>query len=61
MCRVLKVSRMGYHNHISHKKSNREITNQIILEEIVSIFDKSKKTYGSPRIAILRPLHKTQN
>ena len=53
MCRVLKVTRTGYYCHIGHKRSNREITNEIILEEIINIFDKSKKTYGSPRISIL--------
>ena len=37
MCRVLKVTRTGYYCHIGHKRSNREITNEIILEEIINI------------------------
>ena len=53
MCRVLKVTRTGYYCHIGHKRSNREITNEIILEEIINIFDKSKKTMSSLFIPIL--------
>ncbi len=50
MCKVFVVSRSGYYKYINKSESLREIENIQILKEIRSIFEASKKTYGSPRI-----------
>jgi len=50
MCQVLKVSRSGYYHWIHRSPSKRAIEEQHILDNIRPIFEKSKQTYGSPRI-----------
>jgi transposase InsO family protein len=50
MCRVLKVSRTGYYRWLKEPVSQRKIQDEIIKEEIENIYNKSRKTYGSPRI-----------
>jgi len=50
MCDVLEVSRSGYHKWLNRKLSYRAIENQKILEIILSYYNKSKGTYGLPRI-----------
>lgn len=50
MCEILKVSRSGYHNYVKRKGSQRQIENQIILEQINKIFNQNHCVYGSPRI-----------
>ncbi|WP_406678369.1 IS3 family transposase [Moorella sp. ACPs] len=50
MCRVLKVSRTGYYRWLKRPVSQRRIQDEIIKEQIVNIYNKSRKTYGSPRI-----------
>ncbi|MGI9951025.1 hypothetical protein V3F56_01595 [Moorellaceae bacterium AZ2] len=49
MCRVLKVSRTGYYRWLKRPVSQRRSQDEIIKEQIVSIYNKSRKTYGSPR------------
>lgn len=50
MCRVLEISRSGYHDWVHRDKSLREIEDSRLLEKIEEIFKASKKTYGSRRI-----------
>ena len=50
MCRVLKVSRTGYYCWLKRPVSQRRIQDEIVKEQIVNIYNKSRKTYGSPRI-----------
>jgi len=50
LCEVLKVSPSGYHKWLKKKVSKREIENQRILEIIWFYHNKSKRTYGLPRI-----------
>ena len=50
MCRVLKVSRSGYHDWLHRKKSDRKIKDSLLLEKIKEAFKASGKTYGSRRV-----------
>lgn len=50
VCEVLQVSQSGYHKWLKKKISFRTIENQRILEIIRFHPNKSKATYGLPRI-----------
>lgn len=50
MCRVLQVSRSGYYAWLKKPRSKRVIENERFLFNIRVFFNKSKGTYGSPRI-----------
>ncbi|MFZ2322074.1 MAG: IS3 family transposase [Ignavibacteriaceae bacterium] len=50
VCGVLQVSPSGYHKWLKHRISFRAVENQRILEIIKSHHNKSKATYGLPRI-----------
>jgi putative transposase len=50
MCRALEVSRSGYYAWCGHPESKRDLENRGLLERIRSVFKKSRKTYGSPRV-----------
>lgn len=50
VCEVLQVSSSGYHKWLKKKVSFRAIENQRILEVIRLHYNKSKATYGLPRI-----------
>ena len=50
MCKMLKVSRSGYYAWESRRLSNRQRMNEELLESILEVYKKSRKTYGSPRI-----------
>tara|TARA_B110000014_G_C20054538_1_gene548761 strand:+ start:402 stop:1250 length:849 start_codon:yes stop_codon:yes gene_type:complete len=50
MCRVLNVSPSSYYSSLTRSLSKRALFNEFLLKEIKSIFDLSKKTYGSPRV-----------
>ena len=50
MCKVLNVSRSGYHNYVKRRYIRRENDEIIILEKIKEIHKKSRELYGSPRI-----------
>ncbi|WXJ94324.1 IS3 family transposase ISCce3 [Neomoorella carbonis] len=50
MCRVLKVSWTGYYRWLKRPVSQRRIQDEIIKEQIVNIYNKTRKTYGSPRV-----------
>lgn len=50
MCRVLNVSRSGYHNWLSRGQSDRKAQDTLLLEKIKAVFEASKKSYGSRRV-----------
>lgn len=50
MCEVLDVSRTGYYAWRSRPKSNRAVANDGLLERIIEVHKKSRKTYGYPRV-----------
>ena len=50
MCKMLEVSRSGYHNYVRGKMSQRKLENQMILERIRRIHHLSRGLYGSPKI-----------
>lgn len=50
MCRVLKVSRTAYYRWLKRPVSQHKKQDEIIKEQIMKIYNESRKTYGSPRI-----------
>jgi putative transposase len=52
MCKTLKVYRSTYYNWLKRKPNRRNIENKNLSDKIRKIYEKSKKTYGSPRITI---------
>ena len=50
MCSVFKISRSGYYNWLHFKPSKRSLANKEITRRIISIYQESDQTYGSPRI-----------
>ena len=50
MCKVLKVSKSGYYKWLKSRPSKRYIENQALMKQIREIHNRSKQTYGSPRI-----------
>ena len=58
MCRVLGVSRTGFHNWERRAPSDRALTDAWLTEKIKQIHDASRGVYGVPRIhAELRMEH----
>jgi putative transposase len=57
MCRVLKVAKSGYYAFLKRPESKLSVYNKWIVAHIREVFEKSRSTYGSPRItAALRAL-----
>ena len=50
LCRVLKVSRSGYYAFEKRSPSKRESSDQELTVQIQEVQQKSRQTYGSPRI-----------
>ena len=50
MCRVLDVSRSGFHAWAAREPSKRAVADQALSERIAEIHKHSGKTYGSPRV-----------
>jgi len=50
MCRALGVSRSGYYGWRKDPMSRREAEDELFLGEIREIYERSRKTYGSPRV-----------
>ena len=50
LCRILRIARTSYHSWLHRIPGKREQENQMLLEEIKRVHEKSRKTYGSPRI-----------
>lgn len=51
MCKVLKVSRSGFYAWQNHMPSKRDNENLMLLCEIMRVHERSKASYGSPRMA----------
>ena len=50
MCRVLEVSRSGFHDWHRRRPCARALENERLTVRIRSFFELSRRTYGSPRI-----------
>jgi len=50
MARVLGVSRSGYYKYRKRTPGKYKAENEILLKVIKSIYERSRQTYGSPRI-----------
>ena len=50
MCHVFGISRSGYYAWLNRRESETEKWRTTLKKEIMSIWEKSRKTYGSPRI-----------
>ncbi len=50
MCKALNVSSSGYYAWINRPQSQRDKDNEELLKKIRIIYEKSRKTYGAPRI-----------
>jgi putative transposase len=50
MCRVLKVSRTADYCSLIRPISQRRVQDKVIKEQILQIYRKSRRVYGSPRI-----------
>ena len=50
MCRALKVSRSGYYAWLVRPESERSCHNQSLLSEIRIVYQRSRRSYGSPRV-----------
>ena len=61
MCRVLGVSRTGFHNWERRAPSDRALTDAWLTEKIKRIHEHSRGVYGAPRIhAELRMEHEVR-
>lgn len=49
-CRVLGVSTSGYYDWLGRPASHRDQENDLLLKHIKEIHEKSRKTYGAPRV-----------
>ena len=50
LCRVLKVSRSGYYDWKDRPPSKRDQENAALTQRIWEIHDRSRRTYGYPRV-----------
>ena len=50
MCRVLEVSPSGYYAWLERAPSTRARADQALLTRICAIHERSRGTYGAPRI-----------
>ena len=50
MCKLYKLTRAGYYAWRKRTPSNRKLEDMSLLKEIRHIYEKSRSTYGSPRI-----------
>jgi transposase InsO family protein len=50
MCSVFNISKSGYYSRFNRLSSKWEKENNELILEIINIHEKSKQTYGSPRI-----------
>ena len=51
MCDVLKLSRSGYYAWRTRQPSTRQKDNEELLGQIREVHTRSRRLYGSPRIA----------
>jgi putative transposase len=50
MCQTLAVSRGGYHSFLKRRVGQRVLENKMLIELITTVWENSKRLYGSPRI-----------
>jgi putative transposase len=50
LCRVLGVSRSGFHAWLRRPLSARAVSDELLLERVRQLHVASRRTYGSPRI-----------
>lgn len=50
LCRALAVSRSGYYDWKGRPPSRRIWENAALISKILEIHERSRKTYGSPRV-----------
>jgi transposase InsO family protein len=50
MCKILEVTRSGYHNYLKNRYSKRKLENRVISELIYQIWKESHELYGYRRI-----------
>jgi len=50
LCRVLDVSRSGFHAWRVRGKSMRQRQDEQLVVEVVAVHERSRRTYGSPRV-----------
>lgn len=50
MCKVFKVSRSGYYDWMNRRPSGRAIERSELIGQIRTIYEASKRRYGSPKI-----------
>jgi len=50
MCRMLEVSRAGFHEWHGRRPSRRAVEDERLIARIRCFFEQSDRTYGSPRI-----------
>ena len=50
MCRVLRVSPSGYYAGRGRRESSRAIRRRELTEKAQEVYQKSRRTYGSPRV-----------
>ncbi len=50
MCKILEVSRSGYHKYVRRKMTQKRLDDQYLLEQIEKIYHNYRGVYGSPRI-----------
>ena len=52
MCEVLEVSRSGFYTWLRSPDSERSRANRSLVREMRIAFDRSRQTYGSPRLTV---------
>lgn len=52
MCSVLSVPRSGYYDWLERPESSRVAADKRLSQEIKTVFDKNRKTYGTRRIKL---------
>lgn len=50
MCKVLGINRSTYYKYLNHVKSNRDVENQKLDNDILAIYYDTKRRYGAPKI-----------
>ena len=50
LCQTLRVSRSGFHAWLGRPRSTRSIADDQLSVKIVEVYERSRKTYGSPRV-----------